>query len=53
MVAALKHLAKMCVDETETDPETGETTVTAAKKIKALGVYNFSARCVLPRDGLS
>lgn len=44
-VDTLKQLAKMCVDKTETDADSGEVTVTAAKMIKALGVYDFSARC--------
>jgi len=42
-VAALKQLSKLCVNQTETDAA-GEVTVTAARKIKALGVYNFAAR---------
>jgi hypothetical protein len=44
-LATLKQLAKMCEDEKVTDAESGEVTVTAAKKIKALGVYDFSAEC--------
>ena len=43
----LKQLAKMCEDETETDAESGEVTVTAPKKIRALGVADFSAKCAL------
>ena len=44
-VAVLKQLEAMCEDETETDPDSGEVTVTAPKKIKALGVYDFPAQC--------
>ena len=47
-IAVLKRLAKMCEDESETDAETGEVTLTAAKKIKALGVYDFPATYVSP-----
>lgn len=44
-VAALRQLADMCREVTEVDEETGEVTVTAPRKIRALGVYGFSARC--------
>lgn len=47
-LAVLQQLAKMCEDETESDADSGEVTVTAPKKIKALGVYNFDAECVCP-----
>lgn len=45
-VAALRQLQEMCREVTETDEETGEVTVTAPRKIRALGVYGFSTRCV-------
>lgn len=44
-LATLRQLAEMCEDVTETDAESGEVTVTAPKKIKALGVYDFDAEC--------
>jgi hypothetical protein len=47
-VPVLKELGRMCVDETETDPDSGEVTVTAAKKIRALGVRGFLAKCAPP-----
>jgi hypothetical protein len=47
-VDTLKQLAKMCVNETETNADSGEVTVTAARRVKALGVYDFSAPCVPP-----
>ena len=49
-LATLRELAKMCEDVTETDEESGEVSVIAAKKIKALGVYDFDAECA-PRCG--
>eukprot|EP00892_Ulva_mutabilis_P009012 jgi/Ulvmu1/6483/UM003_0114.1 len=45
-VGALRQLGDMCREETETDEETGEVTVTAPRKIRALGVYGFSARAI-------
>ena len=44
-VPALRLLSAMCKDQTATDEETGEVTVTAAKKICALGVHGMSAKC--------
>lgn len=45
-VRALRQLGEMCREVTEVDEESGEVTVTAPRKIRALGVYGFSARCV-------
>lgn len=45
-VPTLRFLNAMCKDETTTDEETGEVTVTAPKKICALGVHGMSARHV-------
>ena len=48
-VEALRQLDKLCQDETETDPDSGEVTVTAPRKIRALGVYDFPDACAAPR----
>lgn len=44
-VPALRLLSAMCKDQTATDEETGEVTITTAKKICALGVHGMSAKC--------
>lgn len=44
-VRVLRQLGEMCREVTEVDEESGEVTVTAPRKIRALGVYGFSARC--------
>lgn len=45
-VSTLRQLSAMCKDETATDEETGEVTVTVPKKICALGVHGMSAKYV-------
>jgi hypothetical protein len=45
-IPTLRLLGALCKDETATDEETGEVTVTAPKKICALGVHGMSAKCV-------
>lgn len=47
---ALRQLADMCREVVEVDEESGERTVTAPRKIRALGVFGFSARCAGSRS---
>lgn len=43
--AALRHLQKLCQDQTERHEESGAETVIAARRIRALGICDPSPRC--------